>query len=187
VLSLLVAVAFAILSEPGSVALAVGIAIGGISIGLVADVLLSTQGTAPCRATSSPEASLKGDLTAWAMVGIAFGTGQAVIGGFIFGNGLDGGLGWVAVSLAIALASSHVSGFALAVVSAAVAGEGPVRLLAFLRDAQDRQVLRRVGWAYQFRHGRLQERLAERYVERRGLDAAHGPRVGVGMNLADER
>jgi hypothetical protein len=165
-LSLFVALVLAVSSEPGSAALAAGVAFGGISIGLFSDILLSTQGAAPCRATSSPEASLKGDLAGWAMVGVTVGTGQALISGFIFGNGLAGGLGWLGVSFAIALASSHTSGFALAVASTAVAGEGPLRLLAFLRDAQKRQVMRRVGWAYQFRHGRLQERLAERYADR---------------------
>jgi len=36
----------------------------------------------------------------------------------------------------------------------------PLRLMMFLADAHDRQVLRRVGSVYQFRHRRLQERLA---------------------------
>jgi hypothetical protein len=36
----------------------------------------------------------------------------------------------------------------------------PLRLMMFLADAHDRQVLRQVGSVYQFRHRRLQERLA---------------------------
>ncbi|GFJ87091.1 WD40 repeat domain-containing protein [Phytohabitans rumicis] len=44
-----------------------------------------------------------------------------------------------------------------------LAGQGrlPLRLLSFLADARDRQLLRQSGGAYQFRHVRLQERLAD--------------------------
>jgi hypothetical protein len=38
-------------------------------------------------------------------------------------------------------------------------GETPARLLRFLDDAHERQVLRTVGPTYQFRHARLQDRL----------------------------
>ena len=37
----------------------------------------------------------------------------------------------------------------------------PVRLMRFLEDARERNVLRTVGPVYQFRHGRLQDRLAD--------------------------
>lgn len=37
----------------------------------------------------------------------------------------------------------------------------PIRLMRFLEDARDRDVLRTVGPVYQFRHARLQDRLAE--------------------------
>jgi hypothetical protein len=37
----------------------------------------------------------------------------------------------------------------------------PLRLVRFLEDARDRNVLRAVGPVYQFRHARLQDRLAE--------------------------
>ena len=36
----------------------------------------------------------------------------------------------------------------------------PVRLMRFLEDARDRNILRTVGPVYQFRHARLQDRLA---------------------------
>jgi hypothetical protein len=39
--------------------------------------------------------------------------------------------------------------------------ETPARLLWFLDDARKRQILRMVGSVYQFRHVRLQSRLAE--------------------------
>ncbi len=37
----------------------------------------------------------------------------------------------------------------------------PARLMRFLEDARERDVLRIVGPVYQFRHARLQDRLAE--------------------------
>ena len=43
----------------------------------------------------------------------------------------------------------------------AVRWETPMRLLRFLEDARDRNVLRTVGPVYQFRHARLQDRLAD--------------------------
>jgi uncharacterized membrane protein len=44
----------------------------------------------------------------------------------------------------------------------ALKGDIPWRLLAFVKDAHRRGVLRQVGSVYQFRHARLQDRLAER-------------------------
>jgi hypothetical protein len=183
-LTLAVAIAFvllAALSESGSATLAVVVAAGGSSLGLVGDVIMATQGDSPRRAPASPEASLRGDLAVWTLFGVVFGTGKALIFGFIFHNGVLGGLGWFALSFAITLSSSHASGFVLALATLHVTRTGPFRLLAFLQDAQDRQVMRRVGWAYQFRHGRLQERLAERYVDR--LDGSVGADRGRDLGL----
>jgi hypothetical protein len=39
-------------------------------------------------------------------------------------------------------------------------GQLPLRLMRFLEDAHQRGVLRQVGAVYQFRHARLQDRLA---------------------------
>lgn len=41
----------------------------------------------------------------------------------------------------------------------------PIRLLRFLDDAHDREILRTVGPVYQFRHARLQDRLAQLYED----------------------
>jgi WD40 repeat protein len=59
--------------------------------------------------------------------------------------------------------------FVVARMVMAARGQLPLRLLGFLADARDRQLLRQSGGAYQFRHVRLQERLADRTV------AADGP------------
>ncbi|MFF9347247.1 NACHT domain-containing protein [Streptomyces sp. NPDC014734] len=48
----------------------------------------------------------------------------------------------------------------------AAQGKLPWRFMRFLSDARDRQVLRQSGGAYQFRHIRLQERLAGRSLAR---------------------
>jgi hypothetical protein len=47
-----------------------------------------------------------------------------------------------------------------AFVQLAVGWRTPVRLMRFLDDAHHRNVLRAVGPSYQFRHARLQDRLA---------------------------
>ncbi|MFG1900635.1 hypothetical protein ACQP0I_21975 [Micromonospora carbonacea] len=43
----------------------------------------------------------------------------------------------------------------------------PLRLMRFLEDARQRQVLRTAGPVYQFRHAKLQERLNERWLKSR--------------------
>ncbi|BBC28897.1 hypothetical protein SGFS_001880 [Streptomyces graminofaciens] len=44
----------------------------------------------------------------------------------------------------------------------------PVRLVHFLEDARRRNLVRATGPVYQFRHARLQERLAARHDRFRG-------------------
>jgi hypothetical protein len=48
----------------------------------------------------------------------------------------------------------------LAFVQLAISHRLPVRLMRFLEDARDREILRAVGAVYQFRHARLQDRLS---------------------------
>ncbi|TCO62225.1 hypothetical protein [Actinocrispum wychmicini] len=50
---------------------------------------------------------------------------------------------------------------ALAAVQLAIRHETPLRLVAFLEDARSRHLLRTVGPVYQFRHAKLQARLAQ--------------------------
>ncbi|MER6733730.1 hypothetical protein [Streptomyces puniciscabiei] len=51
---------------------------------------------------------------------------------------------------------------ALTAVQLSVREGTPVHLLSFLEDARHRNLLRATGPVYQFRHARLQERLARR-------------------------
>jgi hypothetical protein len=70
--------------------------------------------------------------------------------------GIGGGL---AVGIAY-VSSGPYSRFSQARIWLAYQRRLPLRLMMFLADAHDRQVLRQVGSVYQFRHRRLQERLA---------------------------
>ncbi|MGH3853383.1 MAG: hypothetical protein ACRDR6_07755 [Pseudonocardiaceae bacterium] len=63
-------------------------------------------------------------------------------------------------------------------------GGTPMRLLRFLDDARDRQVLRTVGPMYQFRHARLQDRLADMCNVLPPVGAATGSRSGNHTRLA---
>ncbi|MGH3829566.1 MAG: hypothetical protein ACRDRS_03795 [Pseudonocardiaceae bacterium] len=71
---------------------------------------------------------------------------------------------WVVAGLALGLAVGLVfpATWQVALASAQLwrRGEAPVRLIRFLEDARERQVLRTVGQVYQFRHAQLQDRLA---------------------------
>jgi hypothetical protein len=61
----------------------------------------------------------------------------------------------------------------------------PVRLIRFLEDARKRHVLRTVGPAYQFRHARLQARLASQEPANRPRPDEPSPTAGSGNPLAD--
>ena len=91
-------------------------------------------------------------LTAGLADGLVFGPGAGLVFGLT--SGLVAGLGsglMSSATWATVLASAQLWG----------RGEAPVRLLRFLDDARERQILRTVGPMYQFRNARLQDRLAE--------------------------
>ena len=68
-------------------------------------------------------------------------------------------LGLVAGSL-VGLVYLQAWSSSLAFMQLAASDRTPVRLMRFLEDARSRSVLRTVGPIYQFRHARLQDRLA---------------------------
>ena len=96
----------------------------------------------------------------------AFGEGLINVFSHVIGFGPVGG-GSIVSGLVIGLVTGLGSGLMssttwatrLASVQLRWRGETPVRLLRFLDDAHERQVLRTVGPTYQFRHARLQDRL----------------------------
>jgi hypothetical protein len=82
--------------------------------------------------------------------------------------------------------------FTVARIWLAARGRLPWRLMAFLRDAHQRGVLRQTGGHYQFRHIELRDRLAPDPAERRAVPAGRQrarrlgqvARVGVGSAIA---
>ena len=97
------------------------------------------------------------------MIGLALGLALE------FGAGLNSRHGltlviWTVVGLTLGLAVGFIAAEAwpasLAFWQLARRWNTPVRLLPFLEDACKRDVLRTVGPVYQFRHSRLQDRLA---------------------------
>ncbi|WP_203897936.1 NACHT domain-containing protein [Virgisporangium aliadipatigenens] len=70
---------------------------------------------------------------------------------------------WVVVAVVFWLAVATLSPwgrFTVLRVLLAARGRTPLRLMAFLREAHDRGVLRQSGGVYQFRHSRIQDHLA---------------------------
>lgn len=115
-----------------------------------------------------------GPRTAWRRdraAGIAFGTVFGLVFGVLAGTtfGLSygvsrgasfGGFAGLVAGMAVALTLIRSWDSRLAFLQIHLAGQGPVRLMDFLEDAHQRGVLRTVGPVYQFRHARLQDRLA---------------------------
>ncbi|OWV13674.1 hypothetical protein B5D80_00625 [Micromonospora wenchangensis] len=106
----------------------------------------------------SPISTLRGDRAAGLMIvppmillgappAILFGTVRPIMVATAFVIGWIGAGAWARYTVARAVLAAR--------------GHLPWRTMAFLDDAVDRGVLRRVGAAYQFRHPRLRDRLAE--------------------------
>ena len=170
-------------------ALVVGLMVGlgtGLMTGLVSGLTTSlsrpeaidTSPLTPLAAWRRDQASkLVGGLVGGLVVGLMSGLGFmlfAWIGGvlsltlvFVLSLSVFG----LTVGLVFALARSETWPVSLAFVQLAQRRHTPVRLLQFLEDARERQVLRTVGPVYQFRHARLQDRLAG--LERRTSRQPH--------------
>jgi hypothetical protein len=72
------------------------------------------------------------------------------------------------VGLTFGVLRSETWAARLAFLQITFARRSPARLMRFLEDARQRGILRTVGPVYQFRHARLQDRLAERRVSQAG-------------------
>ena len=99
--------------------------------------------------------------------GIAYAAAGVIIGGQVFQPTqsvvracVAGGLFGLSVGLSVCLARAW-GALGPTIVWLAARGRVPWNLVTFLDDAHHRGVLRQVGAVYQFRHARLQERLAE--------------------------
>jgi hypothetical protein len=91
--------------------------------------------------------------------GLGAGLGSGLAAGLGFGPGAGLAAGIVA-GLVAWLRISHAWPTRLAAAQLATRWHTPLRLMNFLDDARERNVLRTVGPVYQFRHARLQDRLA---------------------------
>ncbi len=139
--------------------------------------------------TSSPNPAIswrndqRHAMTIGAVVGAASGLMSGLVSGLMSGLGsglVDGIVSGLVVGLGSGLVDGIVSGLVVGLVFGLVAGIGishawparfaaaqlarrwhtPLHLMNFLNDAHERNVLRTVGPVYQFRHARLQDRLA---------------------------
>jgi len=114
-------------------------------------------------------AGLAVGLVTWLVVTLVFvlwiGTQPAVIRSFFLMEELVAGLVFgftfgLAAGLVVLLVYPQSCSSFLAFAQLAASDRTPVRLMRFLEDARSRSVLRTVGPVYQFRHARLQDRLA---------------------------
>jgi hypothetical protein len=104
-----------------------------------------------------------GVLAAGALFGLVSGLIPVLLDGYIDWVAMFILAFWVLGWLIVGVAASQAGHLGVVGMAMRLQGTGPVRMLRFLRDARDRQVLRQAGSVYQFRHARLQDRLAERY------------------------
>jgi len=164
--------------------------VAGLGAGLVAGLVFGIS--APGAGNPSPlgpRASWQRDqafgLAAGTVAGLVAGLGTGLVAGLVagFGAGLRAGL---TAGLVAGLAVGLVSGLAypktwtasLAFAQLARRWHTPVRLMRFLDDARRRDVLRTVGPVYQFRHARLQDRLA---AQARTVPTQHQQARGTGL------
>ena len=133
--------------------------------GLVAGLSRPAAGNA---SPLTPRASWQRDQAFGFLAGLVAGLAAGLVAGLVVGlfAGLDDGL---VAGLVAGLVFGLVSGLtypktwaaSLAFAQLARRRHTPIRLMRFLEDARKRDVLRTVGPVYQFRHARLQDRLAD--------------------------
>jgi hypothetical protein len=166
--------------RPGQIAaFAAGVGIGaGLAGALTAGL---TRSAADDASPLTPRFSWRSDQAFGLAVGLMLGLGLSL--GVALGLGLTYAFGveimhtpgqlvglvvvlvWLLVfGLVFGLVFPRTWTVALAFAQLAMRWHTPVRLLRFLDDARERDVLRTVGPVYQFRHARLQDRLAQQAV-----------------------
>lgn len=152
--------------------LAFGLVIGlalGLGFGVAESIAKPRADTAR---PLGPLASWRADRAYGLAAGLGAGLPLGILAGLMAGTpaGFGNGGLWAGVTTGLgAAAGSGLAGLvvlpaawpaSLAFAQLAVRGPTPAHLLRFLEDARDRSVLRTVGPVYQFRHARLQDRLA---------------------------
>lgn len=136
-----------------------------LAAAVAALAVATAVGAGPADGTvGDPDRLLRVDRTTSLVTVVKFavpvGLAVALLGG---GDGPRALTTALAIGLAQTVAYQAWGRFALARAYLAATGRLPWRLMAFLREAHRRGVLRQVGPVYQFRHARLRDRLAEEY------------------------
>ncbi|MEV6238358.1 NACHT domain-containing protein [Lentzea sp. NPDC051838] len=154
-------------SDPVHPGLLMGVAFGAIT-GIAYSLVGWLEMTAISLRTASPAASLRGDRTTklvqLAVLAVPFGLSTGLVLGLVAGPvvGLLDGAGAALLGVVVGLARGpHLwVRFVVARFVLAARGRLPWRLMAFLAEAHELNVLRANGGAYQFRHRLLQDRLS---------------------------
>jgi hypothetical protein len=144
----------------GLVGALVGALVGGLAKGFKADSDAYDSLNPGTSRLGSRRYGLVAGLVAGLVVGLVAGLVFWLVLGFVVGALVLGLVLGLVGGLMIGLTSSETWAVSLASVQLAIAWHVRMRLLKFLDDALSRNVLRAVGPAYQFRHARLQDRLA---------------------------
>ena len=154
-------VGVAALGETGLAAGLVAWLGGGLVAGMSRPGTDNTSPLSPLPSRRSDQAfGLVVGLVVWLGVGIAFGIAFGIGTGNLARGLADGLGGGFVAGLLVGLVFPQSWSSSLAFAQLAVSDRTPVRLMRFLEDARSRSVLRTVGPVYQFRHARLQDRLA---------------------------
>ena len=145
-----------------------------------------TEKTVDRDVPTSPETTLKDDRRTFVVVGLAYGLASLVVAGMVSGlatvashsadRSVDvltvlrmgsaiGIMVGVGLGLVFAFTQTAWGKFALARLWLSWRGKLPRSIIEFLADAHERQALRQVGSAYQFRHREFQHHLFENRQE----------------------
>jgi hypothetical protein len=132
--------------------------VSALAVGLANAFIDPGNTSSPSPATSWHD-DQKHSITIALVVGLVFALAIGLRSGLEFG--IVAGLVFGFVSgLVAGISISHAWPTALAAAQLARRWHTPLHLMNFLDDARERNVLRTVGPLYQFRHARLQDRLA---------------------------
>ncbi|MFC7279841.1 hypothetical protein ACFQS1_38285 [Paractinoplanes rhizophilus] len=160
-LALVVGLIVGLVVEP-AVGLPIGLVVG--LVGGLSAVIEDWSKPLPTVGAASPEDTYSVDLRRLLVAGLVVGVGFMVVFGvgFVLVGGLVVGLAVGLVVVFGGMFGLRVPGAAgaLAIAEGLVMARGRrVRFIALLKTAADRQVLRRAGAIYQFRHAALQDHL----------------------------
>lgn len=151
----------------------------GLAMGIVDGLHLWIDTPTDISRAISPRTVLRDDrtaalvraLVAGPLVGAAALLTTTFAYGPVTGTELGCAMAFTFTDRMVGMASTCWGTFTLVRAWLALRGELPWRLMAFLDGAQDREVLRRSGAVHQFRHARLQQRLAADHCQRRHVRA----------------